>query len=89
MLEIIWTKLIYRHHNNLLVEYFSINKTKELIGQKYYWPSLKKDVEAYIKDCNICLALKTVKNKPNDDLQTLPISTHQWKDFLIDFITGL
>ena len=28
--------------------------------RKYYWPILQKDVEAYIKDYNVCLALKTV-----------------------------
>ena len=46
-------------------------------------------IKAYIKGCNICLASKTVKYKPYSDLQALPILIYQWKDFLIDFITGL
>ena len=53
MPKIIWTKLIKWYHNNLLTGHFGINKTKELIGRKYYWPSLRKDVEAYIKGCDI------------------------------------
>ena len=47
--EIIQTKLISRHHNDFLAGHFGINKTRELVGQKYYWPSLRKNVEAY---CN-------------------------------------
>ena len=34
--KVIWTEIISWHHNNLLVENFDINKTKKLIGRKYY-----------------------------------------------------
>ena len=43
--EIIRSKVISCHHNNLLVGHFGIDKTRELVGRKYYWPSLKKDVK--------------------------------------------
>ena len=89
MPKIIRTELISWHHNNQLVGHFGINKTRELIGRKYYWPSLKKDVEAYVKGCNVCLALKTVRHKPYGDLQALSTPIHQWKDLLMDFVTGL
>ena len=55
-----------------------INVNRMLYHQELpfvYWPSLKKDVEAYIKGCNICLALKAVKQKPYDNLQALPVPT--------------
>ena len=87
--EVIWTELISRHHDNLLADHFGINKTRELIGRKYYWPSLRKDVEAYVKGCDVCLALKTVRHKPYGDLQALPVPTHRWKNLSIDFVTRL
>ena len=87
--EVIWIELISRHHNDPLAGHFSIDKTRELIGRKYYWPSLRKDVEAYGKDCDVCLALKAVRHKPYGNLQSLPVPTHQWKDFSRDFVTGL
>ena len=34
--KIIQTELISRHHNNQLAGHFGINKTRELIGWKYY-----------------------------------------------------
>ena len=74
--EAIQIELISRHHNDLLAGHFSINKTKELIGQNYSWPSLKKDVEVYVKGCNICLGLKIVRHKSYADLQFLPVLTH-------------
>ena len=81
--------MISRHHNDPFAEHFGIDKTRELVNRKYYWPSLRKDVEAYVRGCNICLALKTVKYKPYGDLQSLPVPTHRWKDLSMDFVTGL
>lgn len=62
--KIIRFKLISKHHNKSLMGYFGINKIWELFAWKYYWPSLKKDVEAYVKACDVCLAFKVVKHKP-------------------------
>ena len=89
MPEIIWMELINCHHNDSLAGHFGIDKTKELIGRKYFWPSHKKDVESYIKGSDVCLGLKEVRNNPYGELQALPISTHQWKDLWIDFVTRL
>ena len=87
--EIIRTELISRHHNNPLADHFGIEKTRELIARKYYWPTLRRDVEDYVKGCDVCLASKTVRHKPYGDLQSLPIPTHRWKDLSMDFVTGL
>ena len=87
--EIIRIELISRHHDDPLAGHFGIDKTKKLIGRKYYWPSLRKDVEAYVKGCNVCLLSKAVRHKPYGNLQALPVLTHQWKDLLMNFVTGL
>ena len=87
--EIIRTELISRYHNNALVGHFGIEKTRELIAQKYNWPTLRHDVEDYVRGCNVCLTSKTVRHKPYGDLQSLPIFTHCWKDLSMDFVTGL
>ena len=87
--EIISTEFISRHHDNPLAGHFGINKTRELIGWKYYWSSLRKDVEAYVKGCDVCLSSKVIRYKLYSDLQALPVSTHRWKNLSIDFVTGL
>ena len=69
--------------------HFGINKTRELVGRKYYWPSLKKNVKSYVRGCDVYLASKTIRHKSYGDLQSLLIPTHRWKDLSIDFVTGL
>ena len=49
VLEIVRSEVINCHYNNLLAKYFGIDKTRELIGRKYYWPRLKKDVKSYVR----------------------------------------
>ena len=87
--ETIKTELISRHHNDPLAGHFGIDKTRELVGRKYYWPSMRKDVENYVRGCDVCLASKAVRQKPYGDLQSMLVPTHRWKDLSIDFVTGL
>ena len=75
--EIIRSKVISRHHNDPLVGHFGIDKTRELVGQKYYWPSLRKDVKNYVRGCDVCLTSKAVRHKLYGDLQSLFVPTHQ------------
>ena len=87
--EIIRSEVISCHHNDLLAGNFGIDKTRELVNWKYYWPSLRKDVENYIKGCDICPTSKAVRHKPYGDLQYLPVPPHRLKDLSMDFMTGL
>ncbi len=74
--EIVMTELISKHHDDLLDGYFGINKTRELIAQKYYWPTLRHDVKVYVTGCDVFLASKAVRHKPHGDLQSLSVLTH-------------
>ena len=87
--KVIWTEIISQYHNKPLVNHFGINKIKDLVGRKYYWPSFQRDIEAYVKGCDIYLGLKAVRHKPYNDLQSLPVPIHRWKNLSKDFVTGL
>ena len=76
MSEAIWMKFISQHHNNPLAGYFGIQKTCELLAQKYFWPFLRHNVKAYVKGCDVCLTSKAEKHKPYGDFQSLLIFTH-------------
>lgn len=74
--QVIRTKLIGRHNDNLLAENFRIDKTRVLIIQKYYWLIFCHNVENYITGRVIYLALKTGKHKLYDNVQSLSVPTH-------------
>lgn len=74
--KLIKTQLISRHQNDLLVGPFGIDKTSELVARKYYWETLRHDIEKYIKRCHVFLISKALRHKPYNDLQLLPIPTH-------------
>ncbi len=75
--KVIRLELISRHHDDPLAGHFDIEKTRELIARKYYWPTLRRDVEAYVKGGDVCLASKVVRHKPYGDLQSLPVLTYR------------
>ena len=87
--EIIRTEIISRHHDDPLAGHFGVEKTRELVARKYYWPTLRADIDTYVKGCDVCLASNVVKHKPYRDLQSLPVPTHHRKNLSMDFVTGL
>ena len=48
--------------------HFGIKKTRELLARKYYGPTRRHDVQAYVKGCDVCLASKAVRHKPYGNL---------------------
>ena len=89
MAKIVRSELISKQHNDPLAGHFGIDKTQELISQKYDWPSLRRDVETCVRGCDGCLTSKAVCHKLYRDLHSLPIPNHQWKDLSMNFVTGL
>ncbi len=87
--KVIRSELINKYHDDPLAGHFGIEKTRELIARKYYWPTLRQEVETYVKGYDVCLASKAFHHKPYGDLQSLPVLTHWWKHLSINFVTGL
>ena len=87
--KIICSQVISCYYNDPFVGHFGIDKTRELVGKKYHKPSLRKNIENYVRGYNICLTSKAICHKPYRDLQSLSIPTHQWKDLSMDFVTSL
>ncbi len=87
--EIIRYEILSKHHDDLLAGHFGIDKTRELVARKYFWLILRRDVEAYVKGCDVCLVSKAVQHKPYGDFHSLPLPTQRWKNLSMEFVTGL
>lgn len=49
----------------------------------------KANIKFYVKKCNICLILKSVRHKAYNNLQSLLVPTHQYRNLSMNFITRL
>ena len=59
------------------------------IKMYFYWPSMKKYIQAYISQCLTCQKVKYDRGKQLGLLQPLPIPNAPWESISMDFIFGL
>src|ERR1043165_5584449 len=46
--------VLWMTHNHSTGEHFGIKNTYEKIKERFYWKGIKKDIEQYIKYCDVC-----------------------------------
>ena len=51
-------KLIWDVHYSKTAGHFGVAKTLVILQKYFYWPSLKSDVNKYIRSCVICAIAK-------------------------------
>ena len=47
-------KMIEQHHDNVLTEYFEINKIMKLIFRNYYFLQMRQKMKKHIQQCEQC-----------------------------------
>ena len=68
--------------------HFGRDKTIALVEDRFYWPSLKKDVSRIVAQCKTCQLAKA--KKQNTGLCTPLLVPHEpWKDVSMDLVLGL
>ncbi len=82
-------ELLYLYHDDQLAGHWGIDKTKELIERKFYWPTLATDVREYVLTCNTCQNIAIPRHKPYGKLESLPVPKGPWQEVSLDFITQL
>jgi transposase InsO family protein len=83
--------LLQEYHDGPTAGHPGVWKTYRAIRRDYWWPTLHKDTEEYVKGCATCQSIKTITHRntppvtpigPGED--TTPFST-----ITVDFITKL
>jgi len=69
--------------------HFGIKRTVELLLRSYWWPSLRADVESYVKSCKSCMMVQSRNSLPPGLLQPIPVPQRKWDSISMDFITHL
>ena len=65
-------KALQECHDNPLAGHFGARRTLEKLQRRYTWKGMRKDVEAYCKDCLICKRSTPIRHKPYGLLAPLP-----------------
>lgn len=55
-----------------------MDKTIHKVTREFYWPKLKSEVRAFVRNCPICQQQKTDHTLPNGLLQPLPVPSQPW-----------
>ncbi len=87
--ELLQMNLIREMHDQFSIDHLDILRTMKIIKRNYYWSSMRKTVDRYIRNCYVCQRSKTSRNKSNGLLQPLSISEQRWQNIVMNFIINL
>ena len=82
-------KVMQESHAPPYAGHRGIQATTNAIEMYFYWPSMKKDIQAYVSQCLTCQKVKYDRGKQPGLLQPLPIPSAPWESISMDFIFGL
>ena len=80
-------ELLFLYHDDQLAGHWGVDKTKELLERKFYWPGLARDVREYVTTCSTCQNIATPRHKPYGKLESLPVPNGPWQEVSLNFIT--
>ncbi|MCO5594877.1 hypothetical protein L7F22_048912 [Adiantum nelumboides] len=66
-----------------------IDATVKAVETFFYWPTLRRDVDAFVRECIFCEKVKFDRQKAPGLLQPLPIPDKPWESIAVDFIFDL
>ncbi len=82
-------EIIVHSHDHITAGHLGIEKTKELILQEFWWPKMKKDIEANVQACETCQWVKSSNQAKAAPFHPNAIPLLPWTHISIDMITGL
>ena len=82
-------QLLHEFHATPMAGHAGVKRTLVRLSSRFFWPNMRKDVEAYVAACLICQQTKYSTQAPAGLLQPLPVPAQVWEEVTIDFITWL
>jgi transposase InsO family protein len=83
------TQILYRTHSTGPAGHPGRVKTIDLVSRTYWWPRMTRDIDEYVKACELCVRTKAPRSAPPGFLQPLPTPFRAWSDISVDYITPL
>uniref|UniRef100_A0A3B3RH98 Gypsy retrotransposon integrase-like protein 1 n=1 Tax=Paramormyrops kingsleyae TaxID=1676925 RepID=A0A3B3RH98_9TELE len=87
--EFLRSRVLQWGHSSLLACHPGVHRTRALIGQRFWWPSMLQDIRRFVAACETCARNKNPSQAPTGFLLPLPIPRRPWSHLAVDFVTGL
>ncbi|KAL0149180.1 hypothetical protein M9458_055514, partial [Cirrhinus mrigala] len=81
--------LIHSMHTSLGTGHPGVNNTLSLLSERFWWPSMARDVRRYVQGCKECAISKSPRHLPAGKLHPLPVPNRPWSHLGVDFMTDL
>ncbi|KAL0158985.1 hypothetical protein M9458_047061, partial [Cirrhinus mrigala] len=82
-------QLLHHVHSNPSSGHSGISANLHLLSNGFWWPTMSKDTQIFIRDCTTCNMSKPSHQLPASLLQPLPIPQRPWSHTAMDFVTDL
>ncbi|MCO5603365.1 hypothetical protein L7F22_057515 [Adiantum nelumboides] len=82
-------KVLIECHAPSYAGHRGIDATVKAVDTSLYWPTLRRDVDAFVRSCLVCQKGKFDRRKAPRLLQPLPILNKPWESIAMDFIFDL
>ena len=83
------SSIIRELHCSPYAGHVCMNRTLELISRYFYWPTMRTDINDYVRGCVMCQRNKPSAGQPAGKLQPLPVPNGVWEDISMDFVGPL
>ena len=83
------TEIIQLHHNVPIAGHRGKWKTVELVTRNYWWTGVTREVERYVKGCDLYQQMKNRTEEVAGKLKLGEVPEKPWTHILVDFITKL
>ncbi|UYV78534.1 hypothetical protein LAZ67_16001927 [Cordylochernes scorpioides] len=82
-------EIMSEYHNHMLNGHLGVARTTYRLKNKYYWPSMLKDVSEFVKTCHLCQSRKGSNHLPSGLLQPIPPANYPFERIGINFVGPL
>ncbi|HEX8609391.1 MAG TPA: reverse transcriptase domain-containing protein [Pedobacter sp.] len=87
--EELYADIIRTRHDSPVAGHPGRSKTFDLVGRRYWWPTMHRTIKRYVENCEMCQRVKPTRHQPYGLLKPLEPPEKRWDDISMDFITGL
>ena len=82
-------KIIRELHCSPYCGHFGYHRTQKLICRYYFWPNMQKEIQNYVRGCELCQRNKSAPGAKAGKLLPLPVPEGIWEDISMDFVGPL